>query len=113
MSAIVFCYLLFLYVRQSVADLRTRLVNGAPLPGEPVRAAVEALTAEVRDLQRQPAVAGIPGPLRQGFNLSKRSQALRMHRRGESPEQIASALELPFQEVKLLLKVHEIVVRNI
>jgi hypothetical protein len=48
-----------------------------------------------------------------GFNLSKRSQALRMHRRGEAPGHIASTLELPRQEVELLLKVHRIVIQNV
>ena len=52
-------------------------------------------------------------PPRAGLNLEKRSQALRMHRRGESPAQIAAVLEIPLQEVELLLKVHRIVLRSI
>jgi hypothetical protein len=44
------------------------------------------------------------------LNVSNRSQALRMHRRGDSPEQVASTLGIPLQEVELLLKVHRIVV---
>jgi hypothetical protein len=36
-----------------------------------------------------------------------------MHRRGEGVEQIASALELPRQEVDLLLKVHRIVLSSV
>jgi hypothetical protein len=32
-----------------------------------------------------------------------------MHRRGESAERIASELEIPPQEVELLIKVHRIV----
>ena len=48
-----------------------------------------------------------------GLNLSKRSHALRMHRRGEGAEQIAAALELPRQEVDLLLKVHRIIISNV
>jgi DNA-binding NarL/FixJ family response regulator len=38
------------------------------------------------------------------MNTSRRSQVLRMHRRGERPEQIAAALGLPQNEVDLLLK---------
>jgi len=45
-------------------------------------------------------------PVRPGMNLSRRSQALRLARRGESPEQIASRLGLPTGEVRLLLKIH-------
>jgi hypothetical protein len=36
-----------------------------------------------------------------------------MHRRGDSPERIAAALDIPLQEVDLLLKVHRIVISNI
>jgi hypothetical protein len=43
------------------------------------------------------------------MNLSKRSQVLRMHRRGDPPDQIATSLAVPRQEVELLLKVQRIV----
>ncbi len=43
---------------------------------------------------------------RPGMNLTKRTVALRMHRRGERPEQVAAALGLPRAEVELLLKLH-------
>ncbi len=41
------------------------------------------------------------------INLTKRSQALRMHRRGESAEEICAALQMPRHEVDLLLKVEQ------
>lgn len=47
-------------------------------------------------------------PLRSGMNLTRRSQALRLHRRGETPEQIAATLMVPTGEVRLLLKVHRL-----
>ena len=50
-----------------------------------------------------------PAPLRSGLNLSKRTQALRMAARGETPEHIAAALSLPDSEVQLLLKVQRMV----
>jgi hypothetical protein len=74
---------------------------------------LDALAAQLRELERQPAVTLSPGLPRPGMNVVKRSQALRMHRRGDRPEQIASALELPRQEVDLLLKVHSIVIGGI
>lgn len=40
------------------------------------------------------------------LNITKRSQALRMSRSGDSPERIAAALGIPRSEVLLLLKVH-------
>jgi biopolymer transport protein ExbB/TolQ len=69
---------------------------------------LDELTSQIREIQEQPtAPAHLP---RAGFNLTKRSQALRMHRRGEDPERIAAALESPVQEIELLLKVHRIVI---
>jgi hypothetical protein len=40
----------------------------------------------------------------QSLNPTKRAQAPRMHRRGETPAGIAAALEAPSNEVELLLK---------
>jgi hypothetical protein len=78
-----------------------------------LRDTLEALAAQLHDLQNHPPVAPPPGLPKPGLNLSKRSHALRLHRRGEGAEQIASALELPRQEVDLLLKVHRIVLSNV
>jgi hypothetical protein len=41
------------------------------------------------------------------LHLTRRSQALRMHRRGESPEHIAAALQMPRGELELLLKLQQ------
>jgi len=78
-----------------------------------LRQAVESLGGRLRELERAPAPVGVPGLPRPGMNLTKRSQTLRLHRQGETPEQIAAALELPRQEVDLLLKVHRIVMANV
>ena len=77
-----------------------------------LRTTLESMTAQVSELRVQPA-GGPAGPLRSGLNLTKRSQALRMHRRGESPAEIAAALDLPHQEVELLIKVQKIVLSNL
>jgi len=45
-------------------------------------------------------------------NRTTRSQALRLHRHGESAEAIAAALQLPRKEVELLLKVHSSVLQQ-
>ena len=78
-----------------------------------LRDTVEALAAQIHDLQKHPLVAPLPGLPKPGLNLNKRSHALRMHRRGEGAEKIATALELPRQEVDLLLKVHRIVLSSV
>ena len=78
-----------------------------------LRDTVDALAAQLHDLQKHPPVAPPPGLPRPGLNLNKRSHALRMHRHGEGAEQIAAALELPRQEVDLLLKVHRIILSKV
>jgi hypothetical protein len=50
---------------------------------------LDALASEVHEMEPQAAVTILPAVPRPGMNLSKRSQALRMHRRGETPDQIA------------------------
>jgi len=73
--------------------------------------AVSELTAEIHQIRESgPAPPPVP---RHGFNLSTRSQALRMHRRGDPPTRIAAVLQVPLQEVELLLKVHRIVLENL
>lgn len=76
------------------------------------RETVSSLSIKVQQIQEQsPAPAA--AVLRPGFNLTTRSLALRMHRRGDDPGQIAAALQVPLQEVELLLKVHRIVLDNL
>ena len=81
-----------------------------------LEAAFEAAQETVKGLARQldqiqgPSPAALP---RCSFNLSTRSQALRMHRRGDTAAQIATALQVPLQEVELLLRVHSIVLKNL
>lgn len=81
-----------------------------------LRQTVDTLAAQVaaqaEEIRNQP-VAVPAASSRPGMNLNKRSQALRLSRRGDSAEQIAAALELPRQEVELLLKVHRIVLSTV
>lgn len=50
--------------------------------------------------------------VRPGMNLSRRSQALRLARRGGTPEQIAARLGLATGEVRLLLKIHGMLIEQ-
>ena len=76
-----------------------------------LRQQVDQLTARLAEVE-QNADPFIPAP-RPAFNLSKRSHVLRLARRGDSSSQIASSLEMPRQEVDLLLKVHQIVMKKL
>ena len=104
-----YCLLRELSARSSDSLSRAHADGGL----QSVRDSVEALATQLHDLQKHPPVAPPPGLPRPSLNLSKRSHALRMHRRGEGAEQIASALDLPRQEVELLLKVHRIVLSSV
>ena len=76
-----------------------------------IRADLDSLAAQIRDSPTPQTL--LAAPPRNGLNMTKRSQALRLNRRGTSPAQIAAALELPLQEVELLLKIDRIVVSNL
>ena len=80
---------------------------------EAMRKELEAVAAGVREAPRYAAAEPLPAAPRSGMNLSRRSQALRLRRKGETPQKIAEALDMPRQEVELLLKVHEIVLNNV
>lgn len=73
---------------------------------------VEGLSRELRDLRSQ-TPPPVPAPRKTGLNWSKRSEVLRLHGRGDTPGQIAGLLEIPPQEVELLLKIHHIVIQNL
>jgi hypothetical protein len=78
-----------------------------------LRSDLDGLAAQIHRLQELQAQIPVAAPVRGGLNLGKRSQALRLHRHGNPPEQIATMLEIPLQEVQLLLKVHQIVISNL
>jgi hypothetical protein len=81
---------------------------------ESLRESQNSLATELREIrQQQTPMAVASAPPKPGLNLTKRSQALRMHRRGDRPDRIAASLDIPLQEVDLLLKVHRIVITNI
>jgi hypothetical protein len=71
---------------------------------------LDGQAVQLEDLRQQPQPAVVPALPRAGMNLGKRSQVLRMHRNGDAPERIAAALEVPRQEIDLLIKVHRIVI---
>ena len=72
---------------------------------------VESAVAQIGEPKIEASAPAAPtrptlGP---SLNLTRRTQALRMRRRGESVESIAAALSAPRNEIELLLKVYEIV----
>ena len=104
------------FARALAADVYRRVSDHESMTQAALRATeakLAELAAEARDREAQPAVTVLPARLRPGLNLTTRSQVLRLHRHGESAENIARVLEVPRQEVDLLLKVHGIVIKGI
>ena len=103
---------------QLLREIERLRLDAPPTPGpdasRDLADIVARRSAQVLELQRTPAAAA-PDPAlpRPGLNLNKRSQALRLHRRGEGASKIAAELQLPIQEVDLLLKVHRIVLSTV
>ena len=79
---------------------------------ELIRVAMNRLEADVaasrRDVEQLPAMAAAAS-VGNSMNVSKRTQALRMHRRGEPLDKIARVLGIPHREVELLVKLQDVV----
>jgi hypothetical protein len=74
---------------------------------EELKTHMAELSLRVLDAEARTGVLVPPVPPRSGLNLNKRSQVIRMSRRGEQVDKIAASLHLPQREVELLLKVYE------
>jgi hypothetical protein len=67
------------------------------------------LNERMRDAEERAGIPITPPSPKASLNLNKRTQVLRMSRRGERSENIAASLSLPRREVELLLKIHALV----
>jgi hypothetical protein len=72
---------------------------------EELNSRLEDLNARVQNVEDRAGMA-VPPPPRASLNLNKRTQVIRMSRRGEATEYIAASLSIPRREVELLLKVY-------
>ena len=103
--ALMGCASLFVVTKMELGQLR-RAADQSRLD---LAKKIEEVELAVADI---PVAAPAPMPmltLRPSINLTKRAQALRMRRRGETLESITAALAVPRNEIELLLKVHEMV----
>jgi hypothetical protein len=97
-------------------DVRRRAVGSrqrCEVTSQTLKEALDGLAAKIQAIQQQSPLGIAPVPPRHGLSPPRRTQALRMHRRGESPEQIAAAMGIPLAEVDLLLKAHRIVMSKV
>jgi hypothetical protein len=73
---------------------------------------LETLRTEIGELAGQHRSTQPPA-MPVALNVSKRNHALRMGRSGQTAGQIAESLGIPQDEVRLLLKVHQIVLESV
>jgi hypothetical protein len=109
------CMYLFVSAKREIRRLQRRNKQQNILLQEAydrMEFAIEQLRTQFQELEGKAGELVPPSPARSGMNLNKRTQAARMFRRGERPEQIAAALSLPQNEVALLLKVHQASMAN-
>ena len=99
-----------LFVRVKIEIARMRCLTVAPeIASQPDDPAVSGLKVEVQELRESVCRLEETMPVRgsgTGLNVNKRAVALRMHRRGEAIASISAALEIPSNEIALLLKVN-------
>ena len=94
------------------ADERTRSgMDGCVRTIDSLKKQIDQLERQIRDIPHESYSPNTRS--KAGLNLTKRTQVLRMYRNGEPSDRIASLLDLPRQEVDLLIKVNGIVIKSI
>jgi len=109
-AALVTTLWLFLQLKMEIA----RLAGASRRPQQTqTEKDLELLSARVNQLAAR-VEEGSPSPpfhpvlTANGINLSKRTNVLRLSRRGDTPDHIAATLHVPRREVELLLKIHDL-----
>jgi hypothetical protein len=110
-AGLLVCLHLFVSMKLENARLRRKLEKqqqAAEDANSEFRTALGNLEHSLKEQDRKDDQF-VPPPVMPGvsINLTKRSQALRMYRRGETAEHISAALQMPRAEVDLLLKVQQ------
>ena len=79
---------------------------------ESLQAELEGVKLGLQEAEERAGTLAAPVSVPSGLNLDKRTQALRMHRRGENPQQIAAALALRPCEVELMIEVQRVLLET-
>lgn len=111
----IFGLFFLLSFEKEIHRLKSRLVRRQAVDNTAARdlkIRIEQLDERVRDAEERAGIAIAPAPPKASLNLNKRTQVLRMSRRGERVENIAASLSLPRREVELLLKIHGLVLNG-
>jgi hypothetical protein len=102
---------LFFRVLSRMKHLEARLTGSEGTVKSDIASLFKGLTNLKRELAEAPQEQATAAPS-VGASAPTRAKALKMHRLGQSVEQIASMLRMPKGDVILLLKVHGIVLRT-
>ncbi len=102
--ALVGCLVLFLSMKKEIALVHRSFIESR----DSATASAATLAADLAALRQETAATDLASLTGQQLNLTRRAQALRMHRRDESPATIAAALRLPRNEIDLLLKIQKL-----
>jgi hypothetical protein len=103
------CLWLYFHCERGIALVKSRLRSDRDLHELRISgllAELGLMRKKLEEIQQQFSAGPTPVAPHAGMNITRRTQVLRMQRRGERPEQIAAALNLPQSEVELLLKLH-------
>jgi hypothetical protein len=102
---------LFLSLKWELQKGRRRLKQEllrAQAENRQLKQQMEEIALRLEDAEDRAGVLVPPAPPKSGLNLGRRTQVIRMWRRGDRAEAIATTLNLPKNEVELLLKVHQL-----
>jgi hypothetical protein len=102
--ALASCLALFLSMKREIA----RVLRSFTESRDSAAASAATLATGLAALRQEMETTAAPSLTGQKLNLTRRAQALRMQRRGESPATIAAALRLPRNEIDLLLKIQRL-----
>jgi hypothetical protein len=111
----IFALFFLLSFDKEIRQLKSRLARrqaGDIASTRDLKAQVQQLNERLRDAEERAGIAVAPQSPKASLNLNKRTQVLRMSRRGERAENIAAMLSLPRREVELLLKIHGLVLNG-
>jgi len=108
-SSLPLCVFFFLLSKAEARRLSRQMITRDELSGKiaEIQSRIEQLSNQTKQAESKSQTASWT-PEAGSFNLNRRGQILRLHRRGESVAEIASALKISSGEVKLVLKVQEL-----
>ena len=115
-AMLVVCLYGFLTQSGEIRRLKARLRSQPQPDAQPileVQQQLDEIRERLRDAELDARTAPSLASVRPSLNLSKRSQAIRLSRKGEQTEIIATMLSMPRKEVELLLKVHGLLLNNV